>query len=74
MILLEFFTKNSPYMKREEANKHYHHFLWLSVHCPKCENNLDRGTEYVNCQAECEVAKTDGIACIHYEEYIEVEE
>lgn len=41
---------------------------WLGAHCPKCENNLDRGTDCINCQAECEVQKDVGIACIHYEE------
>ena len=46
---------------------------WLSIYCQKCAENLDRGTEYVNCQAECEVQKDVGIACIHYEEYHEQE-
>lgn len=46
---------------------------WLSAHCPKCAENDDRGTGYVNCQAECEVQKDVGIACIHYEEYYEQE-
>ena len=41
---------------------------WLKIHCQKCEENLDRGTGYVNCQAECEVQKDVGIECIHYEE------
>lgn len=27
---------------------------WLGVHCPKCANNDDRGTDFLNCQAECE--------------------
>ncbi len=40
---------------------------WLNAYCPKCANNDDRGTEFVNCQAECEVQKDVGIACIHYE-------
>lgn len=44
---------------------------WLAVHCPKCEYNDDRGTVFTNCQAECEVQKDVGIACIHYEEAIE---
>lgn len=42
---------------------------WLKEYCPKCANNDDRGTEYCNCQAEYEVEKDIGIACIHYEEY-----
>ena len=42
---------------------------WLSIYCQKCAENDDRGTGYVNCQAECEVQKDVGIACIHYEEY-----
>lgn len=44
---------------------------WLGEHCQKCIENLDRGTVFVNCQSECEVQKDIGIACIHYEEYIE---
>ncbi len=44
---------------------------WLSTYCPSCVNNDDRGTRYVNCQAECEVQKDVGVSCIHYEEYIE---
>lgn len=47
---------------------------WLEVHCRKCANNDDRGTSFVNCQAECEVQKDIGIACIHYEEACESEE
>jgi hypothetical protein len=47
---------------------------WLSGHCPKCAENDDRGTGYVNCQAECEVQKDVGISCIHYEEYYEQED
>ena len=43
---------------------------WLGKHCRNCANNNDRGTEFVNCQAECEVVKDIGIACIHYEEYV----
>ena len=46
---------------------------WLSTHCRKCAENDDRGTGYVNCQAECEVQKDVGIACIHYDEYYEQE-
>jgi hypothetical protein len=46
---------------------------WLSSHCQKCAENADRGTGYVNCQAECEVQKDVGIACIHYDEYYEQE-
>lgn len=46
---------------------------WLGEHCQKCIENLDRGTGFVNCQSECEVQKDIGIACIHYEEYIEEE-
>lgn len=46
---------------------------WLDVHCPKCANNDDRGTEFLNCQAECEVQKDIGIACIHYEEAHDIE-
>ena len=46
---------------------------WLREHCPKCENNRDKGTEFCNCEAECEVVKDVGIACIHYEEYCEDE-
>ena len=30
---------------------------WLNIHCHKCENNIDIGTGYVNCDAECEVKK-----------------
>ncbi len=41
---------------------------WCTVHCQKCVNNLDRGSGYVNCQADCEVEKDVGIECIHYEE------
>ena len=41
---------------------------WLKVHCRKCVNNDDKGTDFVNCQAECEVEKYVGISCIHYEE------
>ena len=47
---------------------------WCKVYCQKCAENLDRGTGFVNCQAECEVQKDIGIACIHYEEYVESEE
>lgn len=43
---------------------------WLGIHCPKCANNADKGTEFLNRQAECEVQKDVGIACIHYEEYM----
>ena len=43
---------------------------WLDIHCRKCVYNDDRGTDFVNCQAECEVQKGVGIACIHHEEYI----
>ena len=50
-------------MTREEAISE-----WLNIHCPKCANNDDRGTDFLNCQAECEVQKDIGIACIHYEE------
>ena len=39
---------------------------WLNIHCHKCENNIDIGTGYVNCDAECEVKKDTGIDCIHY--------
>ena len=46
---------------------------WLDNHCCKCANNDDRGTDNVNCQAECEVQKDVGIACIHYEKYVEEE-
>lgn len=46
---------------------------WLSAHCSKCAENDDRGTGYVNCQAECEVQKDVGISCIHYEECYEQE-
>ena len=42
---------------------------WLDIHCRMCANNDDRGTDFLNCQAECEVQKDVGIACIHYEEY-----
>jgi hypothetical protein len=41
---------------------------WLGIHCRLCANNDDRGTNFLNCQAECEVQKDIGIACIHYEE------
>jgi len=51
--------------EREEAINE-----WLGVHCQTCMENLDRGTGFVNCQAECEVQKDIGIACIHYEEYM----
>ncbi len=43
---------------------------WLDIHCPMCANNDDRGTDFLNCQAECEVEKDIGIACIHYEEAV----
>lgn len=43
---------------------------WLGTHCQTCAENLDKGTEFVNCQVECEVQKDVGIACIHYEEYV----
>lgn len=43
---------------------------WCNIHCRTCAENLDRGTDFVNCQAECEVQKDVGIACIHYEEYL----
>ena len=46
---------------------------WLGIHCPKCVNNDDRGTDFLNCQAECEVQKDTGIACIHYEEAYDIE-
>jgi len=46
---------------------------WLGIHCPKCANNDDRGTDFLNCQAECEVQKDIGIACIHYEEAYDIE-
>ena len=46
---------------------------WLGIHCPKCANNDDRGTGFLNCQAECEVQKDIGIACIHYEEAYDIE-
>ena len=46
---------------------------WLGIHCPKCTNNDDRGTGFLNCQAECEVQKDIGIACIHYEEAHDIE-
>ena len=42
---------------------------WLGKYCRTCMNNLDIGTDFINCQAECEVQKDVGIACIHYEEY-----
>ena len=41
---------------------------WLEIYCHKCVNNDDKGTGFTNCQAECEVEKDIGIACIHYEE------
>ena len=44
---------------------------WCNTHCQTCVENLDRGTGYLNCQAECEVQKDVGIACIHYEEAVE---
>jgi len=47
---------------------------WLNTHCRTCANNLDIGTEYVNCDAECEVQKDVGIACIHYEEGVTMDE
>ena len=46
---------------------------WCDIYCQKCVENLDRGTGYLNCQAECEVQKDIGIACIHYEEAMEEE-
>ena len=46
---------------------------WLGTYCRSCANNDDHGTEFINCQAECEVQKDIGIACIHYEEYVESE-
>ena len=42
---------------------------WCKIHCQTCTENLDRGTGYLNCQAECEVQKDVGVACIHYDEY-----
>lgn len=47
---------------------------WVGKYCKTCVNNNDHGTEYINCQAEWEVQKDVGIACIHYEEYVEDEE
>jgi len=47
---------------------------WLGIHCPKCVNNNDIGIGLINCQAECEVQKDVGVACIHYEEYVEESE
>ena len=47
---------------------------WLHIHCQTCTENLNRGTGFVNCQSECEVLKDIGIACIHYEEYVEESE
>ena len=49
---------------------------WMDEHCQKCEYNNDReaGPEYLDCQAECEVEKDVGIACIHYEEHMEEED
>lgn len=47
---------------------------WLAVHCPKCANNDDIGTHFVNCQAECEVQKDIGITCIHYQEAYDIAE
>ena len=41
---------------------------WQKNYCMNCENNLDKGTYFINCQAEYEVEKDVGIACIHYEE------
>ena len=41
---------------------------WANNYCRTCENNDDKGTEYVNCQVEHEVQKDVGVACIHYEE------
>lgn len=43
---------------------------WLDIHCRKCAYNDDRGTDFVNCQAEYETLEHFGIACIHYEEYV----
>lgn len=54
--------------ERENAIKE-----WLGIHCRTCANNDDRGTDFLNCQAECEVQKDIGIACIHYEEAYDVE-
>ena len=39
---------------------------WCETNCRNCINNLDAGTNYVNCLEELEVEK-DGIACIHYD-------
>ncbi len=55
--------------EREKAIKE-----WLGTHCKKCIYNEDRGTDFLNCTAKCEVQKDVGIACIHYEEYIEESE
>lgn len=41
--------------------------IWVRTHCTTCKNNLDKGTEHINCQAAYEVEKDVGIACIHYE-------
>ena len=43
---------------------------WARINCRTCANNDDAGTDFVNCQAEHEVLKDVGIACVHYEEYI----
>lgn len=45
---------------------------WLGTHCLKCANNSDRGTDFVNCQVECEVQKDTGVACIHFEEATDI--
>lgn len=44
---------------------------WANLYCRTCVHNDDRGTEFLNCQAEHEVQKDVGIACIHYDEYVE---
>ena len=45
---------------------------WCGIFCHNCVENIDRGTGYVTCLSECEFEK-DGIACIHYEGYVEDE-
>lgn len=47
---------------------------WLNIHCCNCIENDDRGTGFVNCQAECEVQNDVGISCIHYKGVHDIEQ
>lgn len=70
----ETYTGIKGVCKMDTAHREELQTEWLKAYCPTCANNDDRGTEYCNCQAEYEVEKDIGIACIHYEEYHEERE